>query len=143
MIATKSHGQGTATSKAISNEPQSIDPAEARFQFAKNYLFGPDVTDDRIRAFIRLEPPMPLEQFALVNSAIREFDYRPHLTKCNTPVLVLHGDHDRLIPDEFGKELASVLPNAQFVSVPRAGHAVIAEKPEGVNQAIHKFLKPE
>lgn len=140
LIATKSHGKGTATSKAIDSSQENRDPLQVRFDFVRNFLFGPDVTDEMIHAFIRMEPPMPPDQFELVNGAIREFDYRPELPECTQPVLVLHGDHDRLIPPEFGEELAKILPNSKFVTIPRAGHAVIAEKPQEVNQTVMDFI---
>jgi len=38
------------------------------------------------------------------------------------PVVVLHGDRDRIVSDRFGRELAAALPQARFVSVPGRGH---------------------
>lgn len=38
------------------------------------------------------------------------------------PVLVMHGDQDHIVPHGLGVELASLLPQARFVTVPGAGH---------------------
>lgn len=139
LMSTKSHGKATATSKVVdTNEP--LDSAEARFRFSREYLYGPDTTDERIRQYIKLEQQLPPERFLLVNQAITEFDYRSELPKFNKPVLVLHGDHDKLIPPENGKEIAEILPVAQYVSISNGGHAVMIEKPKEVNNAIEKFI---
>lgn len=139
LIATKSHGKGTATSKTVDPKNQ-LDLLEARFVFSREFLYGPDTSDETIRQYIKLEEQIPQEQFLLVNSAITEFDYRPELKRVTKPVLLIHGDHDTLIPPVYGKELAETIPNAKFVTIPNGGHAVIIEKPQEVNQALEKFL---
>ncbi|BCJ85604.1 alpha/beta fold hydrolase [Effusibacillus dendaii] len=139
LIATKSHGKGAATSKAADTQ-EKTDPLEARFRFSREFLYGPDTTDEQIHQYIKLEEQIPPEQFLLVNHAITEFDYRPLLNKFNKPVLIIHGDHDHLIQPEYGKELADIIPNAQFVSIPNGGHAVMIDKPQEVNRAIETFL---
>jgi pimeloyl-ACP methyl ester carboxylesterase len=52
------------------------------------------------------------------------------------PVVTLTGDKDRLISPSLGLELAEAIPSAEVVLVPGAGHAVILEAPEVVNEAI-------
>jgi pimeloyl-ACP methyl ester carboxylesterase len=51
-------------------------------------------------------------------------------------VVTLTGDKDRLISPSLGLELAEAIPSAEVVLVPGAGHAVILEAPEVVNEAI-------
>lgn len=41
--------------------------------------------------------------------------HRERLGTLNVPVLVFHGQYDRLIPVEFGRELTKKLPNSHFV----------------------------
>jgi pimeloyl-ACP methyl ester carboxylesterase len=38
------------------------------------------------------------------------------------PVVVVHGDDDRLVPVEVGRELARRAPNARLVLVPGGSH---------------------
>ena len=52
------------------------------------------------------------------------------------PVVMLTGDKDRLVSPSLGLELAEAIPSAEFVWVPGAGHALILEAPEVVNEAI-------
>lgn len=44
------------------------------------------------------------------------------LPRVKTPVLLLHGTHDRLIPIDHSRRLHILAPQAQLVEVPGAGH---------------------
>jgi len=52
------------------------------------------------------------------------------------PVTVITGDKDRLIPPRLGVELAAEIPGARLAMVAGAGHAVMLERPDVVNDAI-------
>ena len=52
------------------------------------------------------------------------------------PVVTMTGDKDRLVSPSLGLELAEAIPSAEMVWVPGAGHALILEAPEVVNEAI-------
>jgi pimeloyl-ACP methyl ester carboxylesterase len=58
------------------------------------------------------------------------------------PVLILHGDDDRLVPTDQARRLAGSFPGpARFVSVPGAGHTdVLAVGGEAVPAEIAGFL---
>lgn len=56
------------------------------------------------------------------------------------PALVLHGTDDRVVPYEWGEELASTLPNAQLIPVPAAGHCYVVADPDLVNDEVLRFL---
>jgi pimeloyl-ACP methyl ester carboxylesterase len=58
----------------------------------------------------------------------------------NIPTLVIHGDSDQLIPTENGRILARVIPKAEFVLIPGAGHRFMTDKLEGASRAIMSFL---
>ena len=51
-------------------------------------------------------------------------------------MVVLTGEKDRLISPVLSLELAAEIPGADLVWVPGAGHALILEYPEVVNEAI-------
>ncbi len=66
-----------------------------------------------------------------------EWDVADRIGKMNAPVLVVHGEADRVIPIRFGKrvfELASEPKAALFH--PRAGHNDLFEYPEVVERVI-------
>jgi pimeloyl-ACP methyl ester carboxylesterase len=57
------------------------------------------------------------------------------------PTLVLTGDKDRMIPAEHSDLLAERLPDTEYMVVPDAGHLVLLEKPEQVNDALTRLLR--
>lgn len=58
-------------------------------------------------------------------AAYLDSDLRPRLSEIRVPTLVLHGDADSQVPYELGKELAQGIPNAEFTTIPGAGHGVM------------------
>lgn len=56
------------------------------------------------------------------------------------PVLVLVGDKDRLVDPGLSDEIASAVVGAELVKLAGAGHVVILERPEEVNEAIAKLV---
>lgn len=52
------------------------------------------------------------------------------------PVLVLTGDRDRLVEPSFSDEIASSIRDSELVKIAGAGHVVILERPQEVNEAI-------
>jgi pimeloyl-ACP methyl ester carboxylesterase len=50
------------------------------------------------------------------------------------------GDRDRLIPPRLGAELAAEIPGARLVMVEGAGHVLMLERPDVVNEAIAGML---
>lgn len=56
------------------------------------------------------------------------------------PVLVVHGDHDRLMPLECGEWYASALPNARLEVVEKAGHWLQIEHHERFVALVREFL---
>jgi pimeloyl-ACP methyl ester carboxylesterase len=79
----------------------------------------------------------PIEVVAAFGAALYACDLRATLpTLGKVPVIVMTGDKDRLIPPALGRDLAGQIPGAELVWVPGAGHALILEDPEVVNEAI-------
>jgi pimeloyl-ACP methyl ester carboxylesterase len=68
-------------------------------------------------------------------------DSRPFLKDIRVPTLVLSGDQDRLISNEFSKEMASLIPGAKLVIVPNCGHLAPAERPEATAAALDAWLR--
>src|SRR5262249_22250353 len=60
----------------------------------------------------------------------RDTDLENRLKHLATPVLVLFGTLDRVIPPEMGRFYKQLLPNSHLVFVYDAGHAISTERPE-------------
>jgi pimeloyl-ACP methyl ester carboxylesterase len=58
------------------------------------------------------------------------------------PVLILWGEHDRVIPFERGEELAAEIPGARLEQIWSAGHLPLEEQPDVCNRLLEKFLDP-
>ena len=72
---------------------------------------------------------------------IARIDSRPHLKDIRVPTLVLSGDKDMLISNEFSKEMAAMIPGAKLVIVPNCGHLAPVEQPEATGAALDEWLR--
>ncbi|HEX5542733.1 MAG TPA: alpha/beta hydrolase, partial [Micromonospora sp.] len=54
-----------------------------------------------------------------------ETDFRPDLPAIDIPVLIIHGDADRVLPyPKTAQRLQDMLPNSQLLTLPGAPHAI-------------------
>jgi pimeloyl-ACP methyl ester carboxylesterase len=73
-------------------------------------------------------------------AACDAFDAMDRVRKIRCPTLVLCGEDDRLTPTKYARYLRDNIPGATLVLIPQAGHMVMVEQAEVVNQAIEEFL---
>lgn len=62
------------------------------------------------------------------------------LQRLVTPMLLLWGEMDRVIPLSWGQQLAPLNPRITFVVLPKAGHCLYDEDPELINRHILTWL---
>lgn len=62
------------------------------------------------------------------------------LSKVPHPVLVLHGEHDLLLPQADSEALAKLLPKGLFQVVPGQGHCTNVENPGRLLNYMNEFL---
>ncbi len=67
--------------------------------------------------------------------------YGQRLGNIAQPTLLLWGDHDRVFPLEVGKQVKTLLPQAEWQVIPGSGHLPQWEQPHVVNPLILSFLK--
>lgn len=72
----------------------------------------------------------------------RTIDFAPGLGGVTTPVLILGGDEDPVMPPEYQDALEAALSNAQVrrVSFPNCGHALALDAPEGLAEALRSWV---
>jgi 3-oxoadipate enol-lactonase len=63
------------------------------------------------------------------------------LPRLNMPVLVMHGDKDRVLPPLNGTRLAARIPGAKLVMIPGAGHMLTSDAPGETMGTILDFLE--
>lgn len=91
----------------------------------------------------------PLRRFAVRRAllrAARQIDVdegvalAARLPELQVPVLVLHGDEDRIVPAGLAKRMARDLPRARLRTFPGVGHLLPEEEPEPSVSEVLTFL---
>jgi DNA-binding NarL/FixJ family response regulator len=77
----------------------------------------------------RPERPCPRRSGATSRRASRRGARRLKRAPCTQPALVVHARGDRVIPYEEGRRLASLLPNARFVTLETDNHILQEGEP--------------
>ncbi|MGR8008876.1 alpha/beta fold hydrolase [Streptomyces hypolithicus] len=108
----------------------------------KRYSFGSVEVDPAVSRFAeRLIEATPIDVVAEFYPAFTDHDKAEALEIfAEVPVLVLAGDHDLVTPSEHSEGIAGMLPDAELVIVPDAGHLVMLEHPELVNDRLADLL---
>lgn len=79
----------------------------------------------------------PLVPTFLLKNPYRSVDRAPNL---RLPTLVIHGDHDTLIPVSHGRRLAELIPGARYIEVPGGGHDQFLPDREDVRPTWRAFV---
>lgn len=85
-------------------------------------------------------PTQPAGYFGQLQAAMAH-DACAELARIRVPTLVLHGDADRLIPVANGETLASLIPGADLIRLPSAGHMLQADAGDSVRETLLDFLR--
>lgn len=72
--------------------------------------------------------------------ASRALDLESRYGEFNLPVMVISGDHDRIVPPEDSEKLAKSLPDAQYELAKECGHVPQEECPEEFLTPVIEFL---
>jgi uncharacterized protein len=68
------------------------------------------------------------------------FDSLSKAAALKLPTLVVHGEQDEVVPFSQGRTLAGAIHGAEWVSVPRAGHNDVLERPWGDVQPFARVV---
>ncbi len=99
----------------------------------------PTGTLARLRAMMEAATPTGIAG-ALRGMALRP-DSTDLLPQIACPTLVLVGEEDHLTPPADMQFMAEHIPDARFITIPRAAHLANLEQPEAFNQALIAFLE--
>jgi pimeloyl-ACP methyl ester carboxylesterase len=111
------------------------DPERAKL------AFSPSADPSLIEMVQSQEAYSPVESAYRDFLACSRFDRRADIQTISVPTLVIGGEDDRMTPPKFSAFLAEKIPDAQLVLVPKAGHYVMIEQPEAVDEALIPFLQ--
>jgi pimeloyl-ACP methyl ester carboxylesterase len=63
------------------------------------------------------------------------------LSRILVPTLIIRGEHDIVVPQDWTEEAVAKIPNAQLVLIKNASHLALIEQPNQFNQAVSQFLQ--
>lgn len=108
----------------------------------KKYSFATRDVDPAIERFAeRMIESTPIDVVAEFYPAFNDHDKTEALAHfADMPVLVLAGVQDLVTPSEHSEVIADLLPEAELVLVPDAGHLVMLEHPEVVTDRLADLL---
>lgn len=98
----------------------------------------PDLRDVRetAAAFESLE----IDQFLDAAPSILDHDVLDSLADCDVPAAIIVGSRDPLTPVRESRRLANALPDATITVVSDAGHQLMLERPDEVNEMLRTLL---
>ncbi len=76
----------------------------------------------------------------MVLRALDGLNIKNEISTVANETLVLHGEHDLLLPMEDSKKMASLMKNAQFEVIKNHGHCLNAEDPAYFVSTVDRFL---
>ncbi|WP_328562213.1 alpha/beta hydrolase [Streptomyces coelicoflavus] len=108
----------------------------------KRYSFASRDVDPAVARFAeRMIESTPIDVVAEYYPAFNDHDKTEALARfADLPVLVLAGVRDLVTPSEHSEAIAGLLPDAELVLVPDAGHLVMLEHPELVTDRLADLL---
>ncbi len=103
-------------------------------------LGGTRISDEAVQAsFVTATAATGFSTYAVVDTWLT--DFRADLPKIDVPVLVVHGDADRILPYEAtAKRLPELVKGLQLVTIAGGPHNIGWTHYEEVNQALLDFL---
>lgn len=113
---------------------------EAASRQLKGLAFAPGhaetMAEDMLEEQARPDPYMLHRDLAACNI----FDCMARLSEIHLPTLVICGTEDRLTPIKYSQYLHEHIAASSLRLIPDAGHYVMREQPQQVNQAIEEWL---
>jgi pimeloyl-ACP methyl ester carboxylesterase len=109
---------------------------EMMLDWAYSRESDPELLQVGRKEWLENEPSVVHGDFA----ACDKFDVMARVGKISCPTLLLCGEDDKLTPPKYAHYLQDSVRGASLTIIPHAGHMVMLEQPESVNQAIEEFL---
>ena len=149
LVCTSPGGPATQPTPAATLQTWKLAGTMAPQEYARRSMpksFAPGWTDAHPAEFERLlarrlQFPTPAQSWLAQYQACADYVAQGvPVEKITAPALVIHGEQDEVVVHANGKLLADRLPNARFVSLPRAGHLPFLEDPPGFAELVREHL---
>jgi 3-oxoadipate enol-lactonase len=100
----------------------------------------PGLVEGLHTAMMAEEPQQKPEGWIRQCDADAAHDAAERLGAVTVPALVIVGEDDICTPPRYARELCALLPNAELITIPNAGHGAYAESPAIFIEAVAAFL---
>ena len=94
-----------------------------------------------VRGYALMLRQSSVDGYAGICAALRDTDFRTIVARIKQPTLVLSGAEDIATPPELGRELAGLIPGAQFSVIDNAAHLPCVEQPDAVAARMMQFFQ--
>jgi len=128
-------GQGARLAAIDANDMASL----ARMRMPA--VYGPGAAPSLVLRGVETFASLDKSVYRAATAELWSVEMRGVAASVTVPTLVLVGDHDSIAPPHLSHELAALIPGAQLVVVPDAGHLSNEENPAAFNLALRTFLE--
>lgn len=133
---------------AANREPQIVKVRSGRLlevmreEMKPNYLAPGPQRSDVMELVMDMAETLGPDVFIRQSRALqRRRDQQAVLRKCRAPALVLCGEHDQLCPVKRHTFMAELIPYADLVVLPDAGHLPTLEQPQATTAALRNWMR--
>lgn len=138
--------------RALGTQPGLVDrgrraAGELYAQAVRRYAFGaPEEVDPGVARFAeRLITAVPMDVVASFYPAFGALSLAPGLRMLgglerDLPTLVVAGERDAVTPAAHGERIAAALPGSECAVLPGAGHLLLLERPDAVNEHLARLV---
>ncbi|MCB8818894.1 alpha/beta fold hydrolase [Desulfosporosinus shakirovi] len=104
------------------------------------YSYASTISTDILNKATREMKSVPIGVYQADLQACNEFNIMGRIKDIINPTLVICGQDDQMTPPKYSKHLCKELPHSTITLITEAGHMVMLEQPDQVNEAITNFL---
>jgi pimeloyl-ACP methyl ester carboxylesterase len=112
---------------------------------ARRFYHDPERVQARLDAAAQADPRIVARNRSTVVRLAYPHFTNPELPKwlhrIDVPTLLAWGENDGLVPPKFGEAYRRLIPNANLVVIPNAGHAPFEEQPDAFLAAFDGLVK--
>ena len=135
------HGLHAATLRGFATQLEH-DPRACIAEFLQLQVRGSHAAaavHSLLQACLREHGEARAESLAAGLALLAHNDLRALARDLDMPVLLISGQYDRVTPATAAQALSQLLPQAQLLTLARAGHAPFLSHPQPVIAALHAF----
>lgn len=115
---------------------------DAAWVFVQRLAFGPSADPALVEFLARMIGATPVDVIADFFPTLTSHDKEAALPLlAHVPAVIICGEDDVVTPPDHSRAMAALLPTAQLVIVPDAGHQALMERPDLVNPPLLRLVE--